>query len=111
MMTLAGHQGRAWHAAFSPDGRRIATAGADGQLILWSAGTGEKLYVLASQPEEVRSLAFSHDGRFLAAAGVDGTVRIYVIPIEDLMSLAHERLTRELTEAECRRYLHLARCP
>ena len=59
----------------------------------------------------MRSLAFSRDGRFLAVGGSDGSVRVYVIPIDDLIDLARSRLTRNLTEEECRRYLHLDRCP
>lgn len=111
LLTLTGHQGRVWHAAFAPDGERIATAGADGSLILWDAGSGEQLFVLDHQPVEVFSLAFSPDRKFLAASGLDGTVRVYVMPVEELMALAQERLTRELTAEECRRYLHVDSCP
>ncbi|MGD2049071.1 MAG: LuxR C-terminal-related transcriptional regulator, partial [Chloroflexota bacterium] len=111
LLTLAGHQGRVWHAAFTPDGRRIATAGADGSLILWDAGSGEQLFVLIPQLGELLSLAFSSDGKYLAASGGDGSVRIYMMPVEELMALAQDRLTRDLTEEECRRYLHMERCP
>lgn len=109
--TLAGHKGRVWRAAFHTDGRRIATAGADGAVIIWDAESGEQLYVLDSQPGEILDLAFSPDGKFLAAAGIDGSVRVYMMPIEDLMALARARLTREITEEECRQYLQVDRCP
>jgi WD40 repeat protein len=111
LLTLAGHNGRVWHAAFSPDGERIATAGADGSLILWDAESGEQLFVLISQPGELLSSAFSSDGKYLAASSADGTVRVYMMPVKELMALAQDRLTRELSEEECRRYLHLERCP
>ncbi len=110
LLTLAGHQGRLWDATLTPDGERIATAGADGALILWDAESGEQLFILSSQPGGILSLAFSPDGKFLAASGADGSVRVYVMPIEALMALARDRLTRELTAEECRRYLHTDRC-
>ncbi len=108
---LAGHQGRVWRAAFTPDGERIATAGADGAVILWSAESGERLLTLGRLDDAVISLAISADGRFLAAAGADGSLRIYVLPIEELMEVAGARLTRALTIEECRRYLHVDQCP
>src|SRR5262249_33144198 len=37
---LTGHQGGLWTAAFSPDGRHIATASIDGTIKVWEAATG-----------------------------------------------------------------------
>jgi hypothetical protein len=39
------------------------------------------------------------------------TVRVYVLPTEDIIALAKSRLTRTLTEAECQQYLHTDTCP
>jgi len=111
LLTLAGHTGRVWHAAISPDGQRIATAGADGSVIIWSADDGEQLFVLDHQPEAILSLAFSSDGKFLAASDAGGGVRVYVMRVDDLVALASNRVTREMTDEECRRYLHVDRCP
>jgi hypothetical protein len=33
------------------------------------------------------------------------------VSIGDLIALAHQRVTRGLTDDECRSYLHLDRCP
>jgi hypothetical protein len=55
-------------------------------------------------------LAFSPDGKHLATTDM-GTVRIYVLPIEELVALARLRLTRTWTPEECQRYLHLDQCP
>lgn len=38
-------------------------------------------------------------------------MRLYVLGIEELIELASERVTRKLTDEECRRYLHRERCP
>ena len=55
--------------------------------------------------------SFSPDGNQLATAGADGTIRIYTLRMDDLIALAKSRLTRSLTEEECRKYLHAEVCP
>jgi WD40 repeat protein/DNA-binding SARP family transcriptional activator len=99
--------------AFSPDGRQIATLSRAG-LQLWNARTLEEPLVLDPQvaPESgpVDKLAFSPDGTRLAAASGEGFVRIYVLPIDELMPIARARLLRDFTEQECRQYLHLETC-
>jgi hypothetical protein len=48
---------------------------------------------------------FSPDGTRLATASGDGTVRVYVLPVDELMAPARSRLTRGWTREECARYL------
>jgi WD40 repeat protein/DNA-binding SARP family transcriptional activator len=56
--------------AFSPDGRLLASGGADGQARLWDAETGESVLALQVHPQGigVTRLAWSPDGTRLAAA-------------------------------------------
>ncbi len=63
--------------AFSPDGTRIATGGADGAVRIFAVETGKVLASASGQGMEVLTLSFSPDGSRLASAGIDRMVRIW----------------------------------
>jgi len=64
---------------FSPDGKRLATAGSDKVVRVWEGETGKELAALPS-PDRVGVVAFSPDGKSLAAGSKDGSVRIWMLP-------------------------------
>ena len=72
LQTLQGHTAIVWGAAFSPDGKMLASASSDGTAKIWDWQTGE-LLVSLDFPHEVTSVAFSPDGQTLAVGGVDGS--------------------------------------
>ncbi|MET9002700.1 WD40 repeat domain-containing protein [Amycolatopsis sp. NPDC004169] len=74
---LTGHTGAVLNVAFSPDGRRIATASVDRTVLIWDPTTGAVLKTLGGHAGPVNGLQFSPDGRLLATAGHDLTVKLW----------------------------------
>ena len=68
---LWGHEGPVTSAAFSPDGKTLASGGSDKHVILWDVATGRRIQMLAAE-QWVTSVAFSPDGARLAAAVAGG---------------------------------------
>ncbi len=75
---LHGHQLAPWGVSWSPDGRRLASASLERDLVLWDTTTGTLLKRVKTQDDaEGRSVAWSPDGKTLASAGLDRWVRFW----------------------------------
>ena len=71
------HDAEVWSVAYSPDGKRIATASQDKTAKVWNASTGELLLTFDGHSGSVNGVAFSPDGRRIATTSDDHTAKIW----------------------------------
>ncbi|WP_125262933.1 hypothetical protein [Streptomyces alboflavus] len=74
---LTGHTETVLSAAFSRDGRTLATASWDHSVKLWNVRSHRLLATLTGHTGAVTAVAFSPDGRTLATSGNDRSVKLW----------------------------------
>lgn len=77
LLTFGVHDDGVLAVAWSPDGRRLASADGHGMILLWDGADGQRLRIVHGSQRAVRSISWSPDGRRLASASWDGTVRVW----------------------------------
>jgi serine/threonine protein kinase len=75
--TYRGHFGRVNALAWSPNGQRVASVGADKTLQVWDASTGKKYFIHRNPSSTITSVAWSYDGRYLATGANDKLVQVW----------------------------------
>jgi RNA polymerase sigma factor (sigma-70 family) len=66
-----------WSAAFSPDGRSVATGDSFGAVVLWELASGKPRHAFVGHKSQIKSIAFSPRGRCLAVSSVDAPVFVW----------------------------------
>ncbi len=74
---LAAQDGAIFALDWSPDGTRVAVAGAGPSVNIYDAATGQPLASCTGHAAGLYAVAFSPDGTHLATGGFDGQVRLY----------------------------------
>jgi WD40 repeat protein/DNA-binding SARP family transcriptional activator/tRNA A-37 threonylcarbamoyl transferase component Bud32 len=95
--------------SWSADGGRVALAGADGTVRIFDSSDGRLELILRGHAGGVHDAFFSADGSRLLSSGDEG-VRLWALDLDELVSIARSRLTRDLDEDECRQYLRDVDC-
>ncbi|WP_422929617.1 protein kinase domain-containing protein [Singulisphaera sp. PoT] len=90
--TYQGHHDGVFHVAWSPDGKRFATGGADGLVGIWDESDTDSPKWLRGHAGVVASVAWSPDGTRLATAGWDSKLKVWdTVEGRDLFTLkGHE---------------------
>ncbi len=63
--------------AWSPDGKRIASASGDNIVQVGNGINGATLFTYTGHSDVVRAVAWSPDGKRLASASADSTVQLW----------------------------------
>jgi len=97
---LEGHSGAIDIIAFSPDGRKLATASVDKTVTLWDVNSGKTIRSF-KHPSLVNSIAFSPDSQILASGSLDKMVRLWDVTSGKLIkTLEHPASIYAITFSE-----------
>lgn len=77
LLTYEHLGGWATSVAWSSDGTRLASGGADATARIWDVATGQALLTLLGHTSKIDAIAWSSDGRLLTCAPDDKTVRVW----------------------------------
>jgi hypothetical protein len=77
LQILSGHREGINCLAWSPDGRRLASAGGDTSVKVWETRGGRVLHTLLGHGAPVHGLAWSPDGTRLATGSWDMSIKIW----------------------------------
>jgi WD40 repeat protein len=87
--TLPGHAGTVTSVAFSAQGDRVVTGGADETIRIWNI-RGGPASVLYGNRAAVNSAVFNHRGDRVVSAGQDGTVRVWDAASAEPLVVLHQ---------------------
>lgn len=105
VLTLDAVSGPPTELAYSPDGDRLAGAGPGHFAHVWETDTGRLVRRLQGSVYAPMGVAFVNDGSELLVLATEGVLRRYLLDPVDMVELARDEVSRDLTEAECQRYL------
>ncbi len=111
--SILPHADYAFAIAFTPDGRRLATGGRDGQLRVWDWRAGRMVGPPGQASDEIFSIAFLPDPRFIATgtrnSGESGKIEFWDLattrPLAPSIDVSKESVTGLVIAPDGRRAL------
>jgi WD40 repeat protein len=100
---LIGHTGSILEVEFSANGQILLTGSEDQTARLWDIATGKEIHQYAGHISPIWEARFAPDGEHVFTAD-SRAVFEWLTTLDDLVALACDRLTRDLTEPERRFY-------
>ena len=95
---------------FTNDGEHFMIGGSSGVLELRNAEDGELVKDLQIDDAIWKVVPTFNSSQILVVGNRTG-VQVITLDLQELIDLAHSRVTRALTTEECQTYLHMEACP
>lgn len=99
LRTFGGHKNALTALCVSPDGKLLATGGADDKIFVWNLEDGAKKHEIKSDTGGTTALAFSRSGRSLVSAGGDMSLRVWSVGTGKLRETLRRHTRKPLTLA------------
>lgn len=81
VLELDKHNGEVWHVQFSNDGKKLATCGKDGTVIIWEVGSFEILQCLSVPDKGVSAVAWSPDDTMIVTCQLDNVAVLWDVNV------------------------------
>ena len=81
LRVVTGHDGAVTGGAFTPDGTKFVSGGADKTLRMWQVADGAPLRAWAGHDAAVSSVSMMADGKTIVSGSLDKTVRLWPVDI------------------------------
>jgi WD40 repeat protein len=107
-LVLEVDRGAISNLAFAPGAKSLAIGFAAGGIAIANLATREIVYLRMAG--DAKELTFSKDGAHIVTVTRDGRLARYYVDHVELSEVLMRRISRQLTDEECKEHFHVANC-